>query len=72
MKKDLAIEVNVGEPRAAVSAAGDVSLPRTARINLTLRRRRLRRLQRALGLAAWIAGGSALLFVATAGLLSLH
>ena len=62
----MAIEIKVGsiEPERA--------LPRTARINLTLRRRRTRRIQQALGTAAWVGGSITLLFFAAAGILSLH
>jgi hypothetical protein len=51
---------------------GEAVLPRATRINLSLRRRRLRRVQQALGTAAWLAGGVALLFFTMAGILSLH
>lgn len=75
----MAIEIDVRKlgvrfPVAAAVAAPveDVVLPRTARINLTLRRRRVRRLQQALEAAAWIAGTGVLLFFAAAGVLSLH
>ena len=75
----MAIEIDVrklGMAFPAVSEvaapADDVVLPRTARINLTLRRRRVRRLQQALEMTAWVAGTGVLLFFAAAGVLSLH
>jgi hypothetical protein len=78
-KEYMAIEVDVRNlgvrmpvaPEVAAPAA-DVVLPRTARINLTLRRRRLRRVQQALEMTAWVAGTGVLLFFAAAGVLSLH
>lgn len=78
----MAIEINVRKPRVRAVAVTQVALPRdplqamvlprTDRINLTLRRRRLRRLHQALGTAAWVAGSAALLVFTAAGLLSLH
>jgi hypothetical protein len=77
----MAIEINVKRLGTRAPALTEVALPpdplqivlpRTDRINLTVRRRRLRRLQQALGTAAWVAGGTALLFFTAAGLLSLH
>ena len=79
MKHYMAIEIDVrnlgvGFPAVTEVAApaAHVGLPRTARINLTLRRRRARRLQHALETTAWVAGSSVLLFVAAASVLSLH
>ena len=75
----MAVEIDVRKlglrmPAAAEVAvpAADVVLPRSARINLTLRRRRVRRIQQALEAAAWIAGTGVLLFFAAAGVLTLH
>ena len=75
----MAIEIDVRKlglrtPAVAEVAAPteDVILPRTARIKLTLRRRRARRIQQALEATAWVAGTGVLLFFAAAGVLSLH
>ena len=75
----MAIELDVRKlgvrfPAVSTTAppAQDVVLPRSDRINLTLRRRRQRRIQQALGTAAWVAGSVVLLFFAGAGIVSLH
>jgi len=79
----MGIEINVRKPGGRLPAATEVAipvqdsleaiaLPRHHRINLSLRRRRQRRLQQVLGTAAWIAGSGALLFIAAASVLSLH
>ena len=79
----MAIEINVRSLGARPPNAADVAVPvqgpveamvlsRHRRISLSLRRRRMRRLQQALGTAAWVAGSTALLFFAAAGVLSLH
>jgi hypothetical protein len=77
----MAIEIDVRKLGIRAPALAEVALPpdqvqivlpRADRINLSVRRRRLRRLQQALGTAAWVAGGTLLLFFTAAGLLSLH
>ena len=75
----MAIEIKVRKAVAparfdaqAVSLPPDVVLPRTTRINLTLRRRRLRRLHNILEAAAWVTGGVMVLGFVAASILTLH
>lgn len=68
----MAIEVNLRKPAPPEVVVDAVPLPRSARIDLALRRRRLRRLQHNLVTAAWITGAVVLAFFVALGVLSPH
>ena len=66
----MAVEIDV--KKMIVRAAPEEPLTHDARVNLTHRRRRLRRLHQALVTAAWVGGSTILLFFAAAEFLSLR